>query len=50
MQLINKMPCQKTKELYYSYNLVANGTLIQCNVFVIYIDIVNHFDFWQVAI
>jgi hypothetical protein len=24
-QLINKMPSQKIKELYYSCNLVANG-------------------------
>jgi len=44
-QLINIMPCEKTKELYYSCNLVANGTLIQCNVFIIYINIVNHFEF-----
>jgi hypothetical protein len=41
-QLINKMPHQNIKEWYYGRNLVTNGTPIQCNIHIIYIDIVNY--------
>jgi hypothetical protein len=49
-QLINKMICQKIKELYYNCNLITNGTPIQSNVYIIHMDVINHaFTFWQVA-
>ncbi len=41
-QLIIKMSHQKITKLYYSYNLVANGTPIQCNIRIIHIDVVDH--------
>ncbi len=42
MQLINKMPCQKIKELYCSCNIVSNGTPIQCIVRIVHTNIINH--------
>jgi hypothetical protein len=36
------MSHQKITKLYYSYNLVANGTPIQCNIRIIHIDVVDH--------
>jgi hypothetical protein len=36
------MAHQKIKELYYSYNLVANETPIWCNVHIMHIDVINH--------
>jgi len=41
-QLINKMPHQKIKELYYGCNLVTNGTPIRRNIHVIYINVINY--------
>jgi len=41
-QLINKIPCQKIKELYCSCNLISNGTFKWCNVHIVHIGIVNH--------
>jgi hypothetical protein len=36
------MAHKKIKELYYSYNLVANEKPIWCNVHIIHIDLRNH--------
>jgi hypothetical protein len=44
-KLINKMPHQKIKELYYSYKLVARCIFIQYNVHIVYKVIVNDVDF-----
>jgi hypothetical protein len=40
-QLINIMPCYKIMELYYSYNLVSNGTPLQSNVHIVNTNVVN---------
>ncbi len=47
MQLINKMSHQKIKKLYYSCNLVWNGTPIHYNVHIIHKDIINHVWFFD---
>jgi hypothetical protein len=40
LQLINKMPCQKIEELYYSCNLISNAdTYI---VYCMHMNVVNH--------
>jgi hypothetical protein len=41
------MAHQKIKELYYNYNLVANGTPIWYNVHIIHIDVINHVWFFD---
>jgi hypothetical protein len=41
-KLINKMPHQKIKELYYSYKLVAQCIFIQYNAHIVYMVLVNH--------
>jgi hypothetical protein len=41
-KLINKMPHQKIKELYYSCKLVARCIFIEYNVCIVYLIVVNH--------
>jgi hypothetical protein len=43
-QLKNIMTCQKINKLYYSYNLVSNGTPIWSNVHIVNTIVVN--DVW----
>jgi hypothetical protein len=39
--LINKMPRQKIREVYYNCNLVSNVTPLWCNVHIIHMDVIN---------
>jgi hypothetical protein len=41
-KLINKMPHQKIKELYYSCKLVARYIFMQYSVCIVYTIVVNH--------
>jgi len=41
-KLINKMPHQKIKELYYSCKLIARCIFLQYNVHIVYAVVVNH--------
>ncbi len=41
-KLINKMSCQKIKDLNCNCKLVARFIFIQCNVCIVYTIVVNH--------